>query len=150
MVKESSGAFRLKADMQGYLPETATTSRIAKLKSSFFLNEEAIKLPRAVAESHKVALAAVHTVAKSNAENATMYDADGTLVPIDCTGPIFQYDKRNTEEFINVKKSYNIDQFLHDLKAQRDALPSQFDKDRFDLVWGSVTKLIYNSISRCD
>jgi hypothetical protein len=153
VVKASSGDYQLKlkrltttenADVteyvRGHVSQTSTKSRISKLKSKFFVNEETIKLPRAVVDSRTVALAAVRTATKiDDGASAPVFDVGGTMLPIDTTGPMFQCNSREEnkrKDFLDLSKQCTMDRFLEDLKSQRESLTSRFDRDRFDLVWG--------------
>jgi hypothetical protein len=121
-------------------------SRIGSFKSSFVLNEEALKLPSSVVRSYGLALAAVRSVSASDShlESSDSCDCVGTASPnselveerrvsrIDPEGPMFKPHSVPSK----ATKHQNIEQFMTDLIAQREAITLEHERERFDRFWG--------------
>ena len=149
VVKEASGGFQVKLRrmstaafkginkvVQGFVPTQSTKSRLASIKSSFFLNQEAIKLSTPIVQSHTLALAAVRTVGKWNGtQQKTMGVLSGLPFEVDSAAPIFQFN-RQPERSKGGDEEYTITRFMRDFALQREAITDEANRDRFDMVWG--------------
>lgn len=123
-------------------PTPRAKSRIASIKSSFFLNEEAIKLPTSVVKSYALALAAMRSVAAMDLNNESSDREEGNndikiqedvkASKLDPEGPMFRPHILLHRD----PTQCNIEQFMKDLATQREAIRNQTDRDRFDLFWG--------------
>ena len=132
---------RVATEAASFLREISSKSsvrrRLHSFKSSFFLEEETIKLPQAVVQTYKMALAAVRTVTLGD-QNQSAPDHQNDIISddIDPGAPIFQPMQSSLPDNLVSAKQFTADAFFKELAAQRESITLQADRDRFDHYWG--------------